>query len=593
MPQNENTFVPRKGQQELIESLPNIATGDILSVQWPTGYGKSIGFALAWKHCKEQGIANRMLFVVANDTQRQQVINDFSGDCKLVNASCAGGINAFDRSAGSLREARAGNVEVFVCTVHALEASNRGGLNTIRDLLETPGTKWMLGFDEYHHYGEDMAWGNAAKSYIELSSFTLAMSATPYRRGADTIFPKPDLVVTYQDGVEQSAVKPMICHTYHYEVTCISTNGEAKNYQTNELINEGDVHDLDKWEERKSIRYSSQYIHPLILNPLARLNGKRAETGKPLQMIIRAMSCAHAETLCYQVKELSGHLTVDWIGTGFNGRAKEVNRKILAAFCPPKDEDGNRGESTIDVLVQVSMAGEGFDSVNVAEIVDLYPSSLKAKDGRATQDKQFYGRGSRFIKGTNTVLHINVPTDHPLHKWGGSNLHEWMDAEGAVVAPRESNQREGEYEFNLLDFPEPPEFKREIELLEISEDNEHYKSFARQAATRRGYDLKKDADELMSLFCGTAQVAQEKQSRQLQTAELKQYIDDAVGSLALIKAKRKTTTKGVYGKLIGKFKKEINTEIMREMGKGRGDMILEELKQVASLLKRKIDSHGN
>lgn len=78
MPQTR-TFTPRKGQQDLIEYLPQIKPKDVLSAQWPTGYGKSIGFALAWKHCFEAGIANRFLIVVANDTQRQQIINDFAG----------------------------------------------------------------------------------------------------------------------------------------------------------------------------------------------------------------------------------------------------------------------------------------------------------------------------------------------------------------------------------------------------------------------------------------------------------------------------------------------------------------------------------
>lgn len=96
MPQNR-TFTPRKGQQDLIKYLPQIKAKDILSVQWPTGYGKSIGFALAWKHCFEAGIANRFLIVVANDTQRQQILNDFA---RIASLSGRPAMAGFGRSNG-------------------------------------------------------------------------------------------------------------------------------------------------------------------------------------------------------------------------------------------------------------------------------------------------------------------------------------------------------------------------------------------------------------------------------------------------------------------------------------------------------------
>lgn len=577
---NMSSFTPRKGQQDLIKYLPQIKAGDLLSVQWPTGYGKSIGFALTWKHCYEQGIANRFLLVVANDTQRQQIINDFAGDCNLVNAPCPGGVWSFDRSAGDLRMAKLGDVIVFVSTVQQLEASiARGGLNTLKDMLQMPGTKWMIGFDEYHHYGEAMAWGESAKLAMQYSAFTLAMSATPYRRGADTVFPQPELVVTYKDAVDAKCLKPMVCHSYEYSVAVIQDGEEVANYTTTELyrIAEGEI---DKWEERKGIRYSPQYFHPLVLHPLRRLRETRAATGNRLQMLVRAMSCRHAKMLCEQIRLFADGLSVDWIGT--NGRTDRENREVLSSFCPKKGHDGQRPQPSIDVLVQVAMAGEGFDSVNVCEIVDLFPVSSRALSGRATQDKQFYGRGARIVKGAEEIpVYVNVPSDHPLHAWAGRSLAAWMDSSGDA---RESAEREELIEppkQDLFEFPELGK-EREIELLTVITNQQMFEVFAREACRRRGYDFNEDKSELEQLFLHAANSHAQTQSKQARVFQVKEYIDAAVGRIALVKAKQ---TDEVSGSVIGRFKKEANSAIKRHFGKSREEMTVDELEVVSKWLR--------
>jgi superfamily II DNA or RNA helicase len=582
----ETAFQPRKGQQDLVEYLPQIQRGDTLTVQWPTGYGKSIGFALAWKHCHEIGIANRLLMVVANDTQRQQIVNDFAGDCRLVGAPCEGGVWSFERSAGDLRMARIGEVLVFVCTVQQLEASMaRGGVNTLKDMLQTVGTKWMAGFDEFHHYGEAMAWGDAAKLAMEHAQFSLAMSATPYRRGADTIFPEPKLCVSYREAEEGGCVKPMVCHSYEYAVAVIQDGEEVANYTTTELhrIASGD---LDQWEERKNIRYSPQYLHPLILHPIRRLREQRAKTGKRLQMLVRAMSCRHAKLVCEQIKIFADGLNVDWIGTGTSGRSDKDNRNILAQFCPPKNKAGNRPEASIDVLVQVSMAGEGFDSVNVCEIIDLFPVSARALSGRATQDKQFYGRGARIIRGAESLpLSVNVPSDHPLHAWAGRSLGAWMDSCGSFndAQPQEAPEPPA---FDPWDFPELPK-EREIELITVITDKQMYESFERSVCERRGYDKERDRPEIMDLYLYAANQHAKEQSKQARSFQVREYLDAIVGRIALVRAKQ---TEEVSGAVIGRFKKEANAAIKRNFGRSREEMTEDELEVAAQWLLRQFQN---
>lgn len=559
--------------------LPLIKLGFFLSVQWPTGYGKSIGFAMVWKHCQESGIANRFLLVVANDTQRQQIVNDFAGDCSLVGAPCKGGVWAFDRSASDLRAAVKREAEVFVCTVQQLDASHRGGLNVLKDLLTAAGTSWMIGFDEYHHYGKDMSWGNAASAIMRHAAFTMAMSATPYRRGPDVIFEEPKLTVTYAKAVEEKAVKPMLCHSYEYRVTVKECNGDSNTYTTTELLEMCDGK-IDQWEERRNIRYSPEYVHPLILNPLTRLAEKKAEHGQRLQMLIRAMSCRHAEMVCQQVRAFAGHLNVDWIGTGPHGRDEKKNDEVRKAFCPPK-QDGVRPEPTLDVLVQVSMAGEGFDSINVAEIVDLFPVSKKAANGRATTDKQFYGRGSRIIPlAPGVILHVSVPSDHPLDAWAGGELHAWMDSSGEIVTPV-AGEPKGEREPDLYWFPDLPK-QREIELLSITTEDEHYVNFAKSVCERNSlYDFDRDEELLCDLYRKAHMKVAKEESRQVRLVQIRSLLEDLVGRIAYVLAKR-SAGQNITGAIIGTFKKQLNGDIIQRFGKPRDEMLPEEIEAVYS-----------
>lgn len=574
MPQNQNTFRPRKGQQDLMEYLPQIQHGDCLTVQWPTGYGKSIGFALAWKHCHNAGIANRLLVVVANDTQREQLKKDFWADCDLIGAPCKAGIWSFDREARTVKAAMIGETDVFVTSAQQLAASNRGGVNTLKDMLTAPGTAWMIAFDEYHHFGEAMQWGEAAKSYSKFASFVMAMSATPYRRGVDTVFPSPKQVITYAEAVMGKSVKPMGCQAYDYTVSVITDDGNVIEYKTSEMdtaMRGG----LNGWEEKKNNRMSGQFILPLIREPLSRLGEKRARYPHcRLQMLVRAMSCEHARIVCEQIKSIGSDYSVDWIATGM--RPDNENREVINKFCPPK-KNGRRIPE-LDVLVQVQMAGEGFDSVNVVEIVDLYPVSEKALSGRATQDKQFYGRGARIIPGAEDVfLHVNVPTDHPLCAWAGKELHAWMDSCGDADSSKAKDLDKndlGDIEFRPLP---PPPLPRDIELNDVSNTSPIVLQRFREEAMSRGI---KDVtnDEWLEVLRLAMRESAKKQVAQENADALRRWIDEAVGRIARREAIKKARNE-VQGNVVGAMKKKINSDIKKKFG-DRQSMTIEQLQQL-------------
>jgi hypothetical protein len=153
-------------------------------------------------------------------------------------------------------------------------------------------------------------------------------------------------------------------------------------------------------------------------------------------MLVYAYSCRHAEALCQILRAYAPGLRVDWAGTGPNGRSEEDNERVKAEFLDKYEFDkrtrkmGVVGPHTLDVLVQVNMAAEGFNSRPVCVIVDL------ALTGFGPQKLQAYGRGTREYFGQQ--LTIFVPTDSnvaALVQQYGTEPHRIFDEPVDTVPP--------------------------------------------------------------------------------------------------------------------------------------------------------------
>ena len=88
----------------------------------------------------------------------------------------------------------------------------------------------------------------------------------------------------------------MIRHKYNYLVETIDGNGEITTYETakngrRKLKRAGGI---DKFEERRSLRYTSKYIWPIITGPIARLNQTRLEWQMHIGLSILAPNARHA-----------------------------------------------------------------------------------------------------------------------------------------------------------------------------------------------------------------------------------------------------------------------------------------------------------
>jgi len=450
----------REGQEQVVEkALSGITT---LNAQLPTGYGKTFTACCVYAELKKAGRVNRMLYIVPSLTQLNQFVADGSSD--LADSGVDGDIkivNVCTHQHAALRYHRENRHQVFAITVQSLSSGTTGSYVT--EMIKTG--RWMFVVDEYHHYGLDAHWG---RKLNEMNyEFRLAMSATPYRPDNDSAFGPPDVVVKYQRAINEKAVKPLRLHSYVYRLDLVSKSGDVITYTTSELVDEvgtDNPESIDQFVLDKKMRWSPKYISPLVDIPLARLTRERLRTGYPLQAIVGAMSCLHAEQVCAQINSMSLGFRVDWVGTGPNGRDDKTNASIIKKFCPDKVKGVRRPQDIqLDVLVHVGMAGEGLDSVYVSEIIHLNQANIN------NSNHQENGRAARYLP--NVEGYINVDSSSSYAQYIGASIVGLIDNPDAPPDVDDEDkkrvQREDEEWFDLPD--EPPIYLYDLSLVTVDE----------------------------------------------------------------------------------------------------------------------------
>jgi superfamily II DNA or RNA helicase len=435
---------PRNGQQKAFE-LAIDAKRSHLNVQLPTGYGKSYllaGTASLLSRCKN---VNRYLVVVPTEAQSDQFIAGLFEDKDLVRLHDAIILDLrYLTAARVLAEAKKHRDKTifFVTTIQSL--IQRDGQNLVDQLMREPQSCWMIGVDEYHHYGIDKTWSKKLGRFIaqHTPAFVLAMSATPYRPGDDSYFGEPEITVSYDDAVKEGAVKPLWGHRYDYLIE-LDIRGNLQRMTTRDLVNMagGAGQDaIEHMEINNEMRWRDDYLTPLIEVPLRRLLDQRLTHALPLQAIAGAFSIAHAKAVCAQIDRMFGSaLKVNWVGTGPNGRKPEDNQAIIQQFCPAK-EGRNKPRRTpmLDVLVHVGMAGEGLDTRFVTEVIHLNAARMN------NQNNQENGRAARPLVSPRTqeqlIGNINFDGSSEYASYTGKQrMHAAMD----MAPPPEDDENEG------------------------------------------------------------------------------------------------------------------------------------------------------
>jgi superfamily II DNA or RNA helicase len=427
--------------------------------QLPTGYGKTLTGAACYKAAREAGKATCLLWIVPRAAQAEQarvsLYEDLTGFLGIKDLRIAPGefgvIDAGSRTVMARNALRRNTCEVFVATIQSLLVPETREI--LMEMLSIG--RWMLVADEYHHFGnaDKSAWSQAVRDIDRRASCVLALSATPFRTDGASYFGKPDVVVTYAAAEREGAVKSLRLGAHEYVVDVLRPGADGKpevlTFTTAELLDElgtdSDANRIDKMMAKKRMRFSAKYISPMVLRAVERLEDLRIR-GIRSQMLVQAMSCFHAECLCTQIRALlPDDMSVDWVGTGPEGRDDALNRDIVERqFCPPKGADGKRPWS-LDVLVNVGIASEGLDCVDVTEVVFCTAPT------RNPTTMQTIGRAARTMRVASNqeqpVAHISVDTSSELRDYPGKRIQDLFDDPKAPPKPRgDANGTEGEGE---------------------------------------------------------------------------------------------------------------------------------------------------
>ena len=389
----------RQGQKRLYEKLSTVEK-NIYAVQLPTGYGKSWCAAIAYATLRGQGRVNRMLLVVPTGTQRSQYIADFEADLSNLVIDYRGIERCDVRVARAIKKSLRNESDIFVTTVQSIRSSG----DWFDDLMSKGN--WLVVADEFHHYGEDNSWGSAIK---ELNySALMGMSATPIRGDktptilGDIPF---DVQVTVPDAIKEKALRPICGIKCEYDVTFGTADDEDPQTVTLSELSDSLIEGASEWEIKCRVRYYTKYVSSILTQAInAWMEYEHRDPGQN-QMLVFAMSCRHAESICKTINDLAfpglPKPFAEWVGTGegeSESRTNEQNRQIIDQF--------QRNE--LPCLVQVNLAGEGFNNkrCSIGVMLDLV--------GDTPMKRQHFGRFMRVNpKAPNQIATIFVSTDSP------------------------------------------------------------------------------------------------------------------------------------------------------------------------------------
>jgi hypothetical protein len=575
------TFKPYAGQSGFLELICKAldsqaeTTKSGFAGQFPTGYGKTIIAAMIFRELFQRKMCDRMLLIVANTQQAEQAMVDFAKECRIVGLD---GVECWpvENTGTPALVNKRGEANVFITTVQTISAgirSTKAGGNCVAELMNNG--KWFVVADEYHHYGSGKDWGNSVNSICKKAVGCVALSATPFNREVDTVFGEPDFVWTYAQALNEKAVKFFELKSAKYGCTLVDQDNSVEDLTTCDLR---DKDDPDKYIKKKALRYSDKYVQPILRRAVNNLIEKRAATGKRLQMLVRAHGCFHAMCLSKTLSDITDY-QVDWVGSGEFGRKDFDNSGILAKFVPGKDKNGVRKEPGLDILVQVGMCGEGANTVNVVEIVDL---GLSTFNEPANADRQLMGRGGRVIRDHNGhLVYIDgepikctvwVASDSPIAKLHGSTqFQQWID--NRPVGDLDEGEGEegggnGGDNFNGIRIPVKIFRVEECELLEWQE-GDHFHTFATEMAkVYKSFDISKDEDfefarkiyKAVYKSMGDGETANRNKYQELELN--KSILNDRVKSLAgglmrLMISNGSSAPKNLYGDVIKRVNKQI------------------------------------
>lgn len=391
LPDRPGQHAWRNGQQRTWDIVASRGDGGTVFANLPTGYGKTITICGAYAIQRARGVVSRLLVIVPTDQLREQMAPSRGASAGLADDFARvgyqpRGVVAVSKSPRDLRYAREGIADVFVATYAQVISDPVFWSTFMRD------GSWFVAFDEAHHLSESNTWGACVQRLR--AAFRLFLSATPIRQdkqgiiGLETVVlsdgtreHKPDVVVTIEEASNEGALRPLIADVHDYFVDVLLPGDDVpRRITTADLRAEGVV-SFSEYQAKSQLRYASKYLSTMLHEACDEWRRREMDHPGQNQILVFAMTNAHARVVTEQLRATAPDVRTDWIG---QDRTADDNRAVLERF----NARGANGVATgsLDCLVQVDKASEGFDNPRCSVLVFLHlvgsPPKLMQQIGR-------------------------------------------------------------------------------------------------------------------------------------------------------------------------------------------------------------------
>lgn len=337
------TFPLRAWQEKAYKQYFNTNAADFLAVATP-GAGKTT-FALRIGHTLlRTGEVDIIVIVCPTDHLRQQWAAASHG--KTVN----GVFYPFGLNITSEWTSTSGDIPSdchgIAITYH--QVASPLGSEVIRWLMSK--RRVFVVFDEVHHAGEDMTWGDSLWQVFGQASRRLSISGTPFRADNNRIpFVKyddnhrsvSDYAYTYADALRDRICRPVIFPSFEGEMEWFSHTGDYKKAIFQEVLNEQQASERLNTALSPSGNWLPQVLKEAH-DTLMRLRGNGdAQAGG----LVITKDTEHAVAVAQKLYELTGIMPE--IATSKDPKAS----KVISDYA----------KSTKPWIVAIRMISEGVD----------------------------------------------------------------------------------------------------------------------------------------------------------------------------------------------------------------------------------------
>lgn len=278
-------------------------------------------------------------------------------------------------------------------------------------------------FDEIHHLGDDLTWGDAGRIAFEESAFRLAISGTPFRRDTNPIpfihYTDEQSKADYTYGY-QHAIKDNVCRAVFFP----AFDGKMK-WRAGGRIMTATFSDMVNKEQaserlRTALAASGQWLEEVILDADAKLDEIRRGEHQDAGGLIITMDQTHAKEVAHKLKQLTGVTPVIVVSED-----PKASKKI-------KEFTSERNKW----IIAVKMISEGVDIPRLR--VGIFATNIKSE----LFFRQAVGRFVRMIQGlTQQQAYFYIPKDRVLVEYAKQIE---MEREHALNQPREDEAFEEE-----------------------------------------------------------------------------------------------------------------------------------------------------